>query len=152
VGKDAAEAQLARVREAGRDPGSEAARQTLREVLKGRDARAITWAAALAAERDLEDLAPDLHTALVRLLGASIKADAGCAAKTALCETLDRLGETDLALSRSCARHVQSERSSAGAWTPRPTCGAARPWPSPASIPSATRRLRRTRKPRSSER
>jgi hypothetical protein len=109
VKKDPAAAQLARVREAGQDAGSASSQRILREVLKGREARAIAKAAAVASEQDVVELRPDLHAALGRLLDAPFKADPGCAAKTALCEALDRLGATELEVFRRATRHVQSE-------------------------------------------
>ena len=106
---DAAEALLARIRDARADPASEASLRTLREALHSREARGVAKAAALAAEADLVGLRAELAQALTRLLEVGAKADPGCAAKQALCEALDRLGHDDEALFRRALRHEQWE-------------------------------------------
>jgi len=106
---DKSEALLALVRRAREDPGSESSRKALREALKGREARAIAKAAAVAAEQDLQALRPELAAACTRLLDAPPKADPGCTAKAALAEALDRLGHDDAELFGRAIRHVQWE-------------------------------------------
>ena len=106
---DKSEALLALVRRAREDQGSESSLAALLEVLKGREARAIAKAAAVAAEQDLQALRPELASACTRLLDAPTKADPGCTAKAALAEALDRLGHDDAELFGRAIVHEQWE-------------------------------------------
>jgi HEAT repeat protein len=97
---------LRRVRE---EPESEASRAELRRVLASEGSHAVARAASLVAELELEALVPELVAAFPRFFDDLPKADPGCSAKTAIVETLRRLGQGEEELYRRAARHVQME-------------------------------------------
>jgi hypothetical protein len=97
---------LRRVRES---PGTEESRQELRRVLREEGSHAVARAATLVGELDLGGLVPDLVAAFPRFMEGLPRADPGCSAKTAIVESLRRLGHDDRALYRLGAGHVQME-------------------------------------------
>ena len=97
---------LRRVRQA---PEAEASRRELREVLGGEGSHAVARAATLVGELGLEALVPDLVASLPRFFDDPVRADPGCAAKTAIVEALRRLEQDERALYRRAVAHVQME-------------------------------------------
>jgi HEAT repeat protein len=97
---------LRRVRQA---PEAEESRRELRAVIEGEGSHAVARAATLVGELGLGPLAPDLVAAFPRFFDDPVRADPGCAAKTAIVEALRRLEQDERALYRRAAAHVQME-------------------------------------------
>ncbi|HSD66020.1 MAG TPA: hypothetical protein VLF95_04925 [Vicinamibacteria bacterium] len=105
----ALEDTLLALRRVRADPGTEESRKELGRVLSSEGPHAVARAAAIVGERGIEALVPNLVGAFPRFFDGLPRADPGCAAKTAIVESLRRLGHDDRALYRRGAGHVQIE-------------------------------------------
>ena len=102
--------QRLRVVEALRqDPHSEATRVKLRNALRSKVSHLVAKAARLCGECEVRTLNPELTQAFGRFLVAPATSDKTCAAKTAIAESLYRLGYDDAAIFLQGIRHVQLE-------------------------------------------
>ncbi len=103
------EATLVALRRVRDDPESEESRVELRRVLQSEGSHAVARAAALVGELQLEPLVHELTACFSRFFDDLPRGDPGCSAKTAIVESLRRLGHADERLYRRAARHVQME-------------------------------------------
>ena len=103
------EETLLALRRARETPQAEESHQELVRVLRGEGSHAVARAAALVGELGVEALAPDLVAAFPRFFLDPVRADPGCAAKTAIVEALRRLDQDERDLYRRAAAHVQKE-------------------------------------------
>jgi len=104
------ETELAKVAACREDPTSPSALVVLRDALERRSSFAVAAAAKLVGEGELEALAPLLAAAYARIADH----DPGCQAKTAIVETLCRIGrdEGETFLHASTCRQLEA------AWGP----------------------------------
>lgn len=99
---------LVELRSVPADPHGEGSLRLLRGALAGPSPHGAARAAKLAGELGIPEVAPELEQAFERWRGAGV-ADAGCAAKTAIARSLDRLEHAEPRVFLAGIRHVQME-------------------------------------------